>query len=142
MGKQKMPRKAASGTLALFCDECETIVTRGSEASEGYLTLEGRRWRIFHDQCKPASNPVVVRESRLSSYSLLLTTVAGLAGEVNGFRDTNWPVLLRKIVADTEWYFDPEGGQMPARAMVAENKRIKIEAGLVGRYDELDQRGA
>lgn len=56
------PRKLGANQLALVCDQCEGIVTRGSRFSEGYLTLvevEGqdgirrRQWQMFHDQCRP-----------------------------------------------------------------------------------------
>lgn len=142
------PRKLGANQLALVCDQCEGIVTRGSRFSEGYLTLvevEGqdgirrRQWQMFHDQCRPASvaengrRSTVVRESRISSYSLLLTTLAGLANDLPGFRDTNWPQLLRRIVADTEWYFDPKGGQRTSKQLTAENHRVYTGVGYTKR---------
>lgn len=144
-------RRLAPGALALICDACEGIVTRGSQSSEGYLTLvqvagaddqaeaKAYAWRIFHDSCRPVpsvGNPVVIRESRVSSYPLLLTTLAGLAVTVPGFRNTDWPTLLRRIVSDTEWWFDPEGGQMSMAQMMAAHSGSVRNAGLSQKLSE------
>ena len=130
MIRPRKPKKLAPGQLALICDVCDQIVTRGSVHSEGYLTIEADRWCVFHDQCKPATGLVVVREWRVSSYPLLLSTVAHMATDVAYVRQSNWPEFLRRIVADTEWYFDSEGGQMTAKQMTEANRSVYDSAGF------------
>jgi hypothetical protein len=130
MARPRKPKKLAPGQLALICDVCDQIVTRGSVHSEGYLAIESGRWRAFHDQCKPATGLVVVREWRVSSYPLLLSTVAQLATELACVRGSNWPEFLRRIVADTEWYFDSEGGQMTAKELTEANRSVYGRAGF------------
>lgn len=131
--KTGKPRKLAPGQLALICDECDGIVTRGSSFSEGYLTIESDKWRVYHDRCKSATGAVIVRESRIGSYPLLVSTVAQLATDRAALKQTNWPDFLRRIVADTEWYFDAEGGQMSVNDMVTENTRVLESIGMAGK---------
>ncbi|MCZ0731862.1 hypothetical protein [Mycolicibacterium iranicum] len=132
----KRRREIAPGTLALICDDCHGIVTRGGKHANGYLTCQRGRWLIFHDCCRAPGNELAIRESRISSYPLLLTTLASLAAEVNGFRNTDWPTLLRRVVSDTEWYWDSGGGQMTIAQMVAENRDLAQQAGLTQKLTE------
>lgn len=127
----------APGTLALICDVCDGIVTRGGKRANGYLTCRRGKWLIFHDCCLAPGNELAIRESRISSYPLLLTTLASLAAEVNGFRNTDWPTFLRRVVSDTEWYWDSDGGQMTIAQMVAANSASVQRAGLTQKLTEL-----
>jgi hypothetical protein len=110
------PNKLKPGQVALTCDECSKPIT----GDNGYLVVQNRRWRLFHSECKSiaeienaaasggvaenAKQPIVVRSSRVSTYSLLLTTLATLASDTRiDFANTAWPALLKRIAFDTEW---------------------------------------
>lgn len=134
--KRKRKNEIAPGTLALICDGCDAIVSSRSQRTQGYLVCENGRWSIWHDACKSPGSRPVIRESRISSYPLLLTTLAAIAAEANGFRDANWPTLLRRIVSDSEWYFDPEGGQKTVSQMLDDNKAVYRRAGLTQKLTE------
>lgn len=137
VGRQrKRKNEIAPGTLALICDGCDTIVNGRSQQTQGYLVCENGRWSIWHDACKSPGSRPVIRESQVSSYPLLLTTLAAIAAEANGFCDTNWPTLLRRIVSDTEWHFDPEGGQKTVSQMMADNSAAYRSAGLTQKLTE------
>lgn len=147
-GNGSRPAKPKAGEVALLCEICMWPVVEDL----GYLTVEssarhpGGRWLIFHEKCAPAgsrgdrrihsmamggSGPIVIRSSRVATYPQLLTTLANLAGSGMGwFSETDWPRLLTKVVADTEWMNDPEGGKMTAMQMVEANRIAYTKAGL------------
>lgn len=130
MVKKKIgkPKLLSPGKVAFLCERCEWPIV----SDLGYLTVEGNQWLAFHDACRCAPGAgigrIVVRVSRCATYELLLTTLASLAADVIGFRETNWPTWLRKVVADTQWYFSD--GQKTVKQMIAENKGAYEGAGF------------
>lgn len=154
-GNGLRPAKPKPGELALLCEICGWSVVEDL----GYLTVEssgrqpGGRWLIFHDKCAlPGSRgdrrihnmamgvgagPILVRSSRVATYPQLLTTLADLAGSGRGwFSETDWPRLLNKVVADTEWTNDPEGGQMTQRQMMQANSEVYTKIGMLNEREK------
>lgn len=129
-------RRAPVGRPVYFCDCCGQTVFDDT----GYLAVEksnGRnRWRVFHDSCRNAASvrgsangaiaAVIVRLSRVATYPLLLTTMAGLASDVIGFETTNWLTLLVRIASDSEW--NDTHGRKCAREFHDEDKALMQEA--------------
>lgn len=135
------PNKLQPGRVALICDRCSLPIS----GDEGYLVTQNTRWRLFHDDCQSSGaiteaatlggtrrnggKPIIVRSSRVSTYSLLLTTLATLASDVRvDFANTAWPALLKRIAFDTDWC--QTDGRKPIGQLMKENSDMTKAAGL------------
>lgn len=141
-----MPRvenKLKRDQIAITCDKCGMLI---SGDDDGFLCTIGgregtRRWRAFHDGCDtrapnrlggyPRRESIVVRASRVNTYSLLLTTLADLATDPRiDFAKTAWPALLQRLAFDTEW---ERNGRRSFVDLEAENRSALLSAGLWNR---------
>lgn len=129
-------KKLEPGAVAVTCDKCGTLISD----DDGYLcVVDGhggvKRWRAFHDGCKDRPHlagrcaiPIVVRSSRVSTYSQLLVTLADLATDPRiDFANTAWPALLQRLAFDTDWERD---GRKAFADLEAENRSALKSAGL------------
>lgn len=129
--------------IAVTCDKCGMLI---SGDDDGFLcTIESRdgtrRWRAFHDGCDrrstnrlggdPRRESIVVRVSRVSTYSMLLTTLADLSTDPRiDFAKTAWPALLQRLAFDTDW---ERNGRKAIADLEAENRSALLSAGLWNR---------
>lgn len=135
-------KKLGPGEVAITCDKCGTLIG----GDDGYLCVVDargavKRWRAFHDGCDarstnrlggdPRRESIVVRSSRVRTYSLLLTTLADLATDPRiDFARTAWPALLQRLAFDTEW---ERNGRRSFVDLEAENRSALLSAGLWNR---------
>lgn len=128
----KQAKRLKPGTVALVCDKCAALIT----GDDGYLTVQNKRWRMYHDGCHSRTEAVVVRSSRVSTYSLLLTTLATLAADPRtGFADTAWPALLQRLAFDTDWV---QTDGLKTQKQLATEHREMIDAAGFNRYMQSD----
>lgn len=140
------PRRVSPGYLVLICECCDGPVT----GDTGFLTVAGRAWRIYHDKCARSQSvtpgvlpgvtsgkPCQIRVNQIATAELLLTALGLLASDRGqhwvGIDGTDWLQLVRRVVADTDWYFSPEGangGQMTAKQMIEANQDAYASAGF------------
>lgn len=129
-------KKLEPGAVAVTCDKCGTLISD----DDGYLcVVDGRgavkRWRAFHDGCKErphlaggCAKPIMVRSSRVSTYSQLLVTLADLANDPRiDLANTAWPALLQRLAFDTDW---ERNGRKAFADLEAENRSALKSAGL------------
>lgn len=139
----RVEKKLKRDQIAVTCDKCGILI---SGDDDGFLcTIESRdgtrRWRAFHDGCDTRAptrlggdsrrESIVVRVSRVSTYSVLLTTLADLATDPRiDFAKTAWPALLQRLAFDTEW---ERNGRRSLVDLEAENRSALVSAGLWNR---------
>ena len=116
--KQRTPR-----VLVFRCDECGKLVGRSGYLSCNPISAKRHRetigglesvapmplWKILHAWCDPTSNAPDYRIAveRLSTTGDLLEATADLMRNQPWVAETNWPGLIRRVLADTRLMADP-----------------------------------
>lgn len=142
------PVRVRPGHLVLICEICDAPVTNG----QGFLTVRGRKWVFFHENCAArehvvcghlptasGNRPCRINVSLIATAEQLLSALAGLALEI---KTTDWLALVQKVSWDTEHYFDPDGlngGKRSAKALVVANQIAYEKAGLGQQLNERER---